>query len=760
MLFFTGKNYFIMKAISNISLLITRLRSIIPVSIALLVLSLASQEHLQATPLLGDYTINAGAATGGTNFHSFTDFASSINANGISGNVIVTVVSGSGPYIEQVVINTVQGAGPTATVLLEGNGETISAVTTTLNRHVIRLSNVQYFTINNLHISRDPSSSGGFYGIHIFSTGNYITISNCSVVMSNTTSTLDGAYIASGSETSILVTGNFHNLTLTGNSSEGGGYGASVFGLVTNLASNIVISDNQFINAHSNGVYLRETNGAVISNNFFDKTTAAVTSFNFIQTAQAANINAQIFNNTIQVSQTLNGTMTVRGIYLFNGTGHKVYNNVIHNIQLQSGTFTAIEVRTGATAPEICYNTIAIDNPIAGTGNMYGIKEELSNTNTIIRNNVISISQGTSGTKTALALASNSNLNSAFNSDYNDIWVPGGNVAQKGSPYTTMTYYPTLANWQSVSGQDSHTFNENPVFVSAHYSQPTNGTIDNTGTPVAWISTDITGATRGTPPDPGAYEFSAAPPPAPDTIYGSVMMCENATAQVYYVTPVTGATSYTWTVTGASLVSGQGSSTITVTFSNLATTISVFASNSTGNSAPTSITIGINPLPAVSFLLPVHTVCLNYLSFGLSGGTPANGTYSGPGVQNNAFNPGAAGIGNHILTYSFQDLNGCIGTATDIIAVDPCPGTDEQPGLNCNTIIYPNPFQTSASVLLPRDMGSLTVKIFNSQGKLIRTQIADASGFTLERGSLSGGVYHLLIISQEGKISYAAFQIL
>ncbi|MBK8491335.1 MAG: hypothetical protein IPL49_10710 [Saprospirales bacterium] len=120
-----------------------------------------------AQPLSGDYTINSAMGTGGNNFQSFTDFAASLNANGVSGDVVATVEPGSGPYVEQVVFSSIAGTGPNATITLEGSGETITALTNTDNRHVVRLANCQYFTINNLHVAWDPTSTSGFYAIHI-----------------------------------------------------------------------------------------------------------------------------------------------------------------------------------------------------------------------------------------------------------------------------------------------------------------------------------------------------------------------------------------------------------------------------------------------------------------------------------------------------------------------------------------------------------------------------------------------------------------
>jgi hypothetical protein len=456
-------------------------------------------------PLAGNYTINSGTATSGTNFQSFNAFASSINTNGISANVVVTVAPGTGPYNEQVVINTVTGAGPTATVLLEGSGEKISALTTTTQRHVVRLSNVSYFTINNLQVEWNAASTGGFYGIHLLNTADHVTISNCEINMLGTTSTLYGAIVASGDPTSILATGDFHNINITGNQCTGGGYGASVFGLVSNLASNINISGNTFYDFHSNGIYLRETDGAIVSNNIFDKRTSNVTSCNAIQVAQAANINAQIFNNDISVTQINNGALSIRGIYLFNGTGHKVYNNTIHDIRLTSGNFTGIEVRTGGTAPEISFNTVAITNASSTTGDLIGIAEELSNTNAILRNNNISITQTSSGLKTGLMLGATSSLTTALNSNYNNIYVPSGNIAVKGT--LTPVPYPTMLSWRNASGQDMNSKNLDPVFTSAALALPTSTFLDNSGIGVAGITTDITGATRSTPPDVGAYEF-------------------------------------------------------------------------------------------------------------------------------------------------------------------------------------------------------------------------------------------------------------
>ncbi len=153
-----------------------------------------SKNVLICSPLTGAYTINQSLATGGTNFNSFTDFSYWLSNCGISGNVTATVTAGSGPYTEQVVFRNIPGIGAGATVTIQGSGETITSDTainqtgSNPGRHIIRLIDLQYFTINNLHIDMFTGSTG-FIGIHVLNSGNHITISNCVVNMGTATST-------------------------------------------------------------------------------------------------------------------------------------------------------------------------------------------------------------------------------------------------------------------------------------------------------------------------------------------------------------------------------------------------------------------------------------------------------------------------------------------------------------------------------------------------------------------------------------------
>ncbi|MBE0646229.1 MAG: hypothetical protein IH596_00425, partial [Bacteroidales bacterium] len=100
----------------------------------------------------------------------------------------------------------------------------------------------------------------------------------------------------------------------------------------------------------------------------------------------------------------------------------------------------------------------------------------------------------------------------------------------------------------------------------------------------------------------------------------------------------------------------------------------------------------VNPVPVVT-LATLPTVCSNDPSFILSGGNPANGIYSGPGVTNDSiFNPSTAGIGTHQIIYIFTNGSGCSSADTNTITVDPLPDA-------AGAISGPSPVcQSSASV--------------------------------------------------------------
>jgi hypothetical protein len=89
--------------------------------------------------------------------------------------------------------------------------------------------------------------------------------------------------------------------------------------------------------------------------------------------------------------------------------------------------------------------------------------------------------------------------------------------------------------------------------------------------------------------DCGASNFRCfsinGPPTTPVQIYGPVQVCRRTNKVNYSINPVANAGSYTWVVPNQAIIlSGQGTTSILVDFGNWSGNVSVFATNSCGNS--------------------------------------------------------------------------------------------------------------------------------------------------------------------------------
>ena len=106
-----------------------------------------------------------------------------------------------------------------------------------------------------------------------------------------------------------------------------------------------------------------------------------------------------------------------------------------------------------------------------------------------------------------------------------------------------------------------------------------------------------------------------------------------------------------------------------------------------------TITIIVNTLPIVA-QSSLADVCDLTSVFTLTSGSPANGTYSGLGVNTSTstFNSTTAGAGNHDITYVYTDANGCTDSASTIQVVNALPSINATAGAN------PVPYNTSTTL--------------------------------------------------------------
>lgn len=118
---------------------------------------------------------------------------------------------------------------------------------------------------------------------------------------------------------------------------------------------------------------------------------------------------------------------------------------------------------------------------------------------------------------------------------------------------------------------------------------------------------------------------------------------------------------------GATYLWCDGSTTQTITLVTSGTCM-VTVTDTNGCSASDTINITIFGNPTVSLSSMMDSVCATTPPIILMG-SPAGGTFSGPGVSPNTFTPSTAGAGVHTALYMYTDTNGCSGSDSTVITV-------------------------------------------------------------------------------------------
>lgn len=153
-------------------------------------------------PLAGNYTVGA---TG--DFETLSDVAYALNTCGISAATTFNVLPGSGPFEEQITLGEITGASATNTVVINGNGETITSTTVSANRSLILLDGTDYTTIVNFNLVTISDTNN--FVIQLTNNADYNTITNNTIDMSSTmdnTGTTNAGIVVSGSLTSATAT--------------------------------------------------------------------------------------------------------------------------------------------------------------------------------------------------------------------------------------------------------------------------------------------------------------------------------------------------------------------------------------------------------------------------------------------------------------------------------------------------------------------------------------------------------------------------
>jgi hypothetical protein len=196
---------------------------------------------------------------------------------------------------------------------------------------------------------------------------------------------------------------------------------------------------------------------------------------------------------------------------------------------------------------------------------------------------------------------------------------------------------------------------------------------------------------------------------AGNTITGPASVCAGATVN-YTTTVVANATTYTWTVpTGAVINSGQGTTSINVTFGSTSGTVSYTPSGACGSGAPSNLSVTVNPLPVVA-LGPNVTQCGGTVL--LNAGNPGSTYAWSNSATTQTITVSASGTYSVVVTTS----NGCTGTGTVNVTINTLPTVS----------LGPNVTQCGGTVLL--DAGNPGATYAWSEGSTTQTITVSTTG--------------------------------
>lgn len=357
-------------------------------------------------------------------------------------------------------------------------------------------------------------------------------------------------------------------------------------------------------------------------------------------------------------------------------------------------------------------------------------------------NGSITVTAGNNcGTSASSSLAINVSTMPAatITTEGNTTFCEGGSVTLKapaGNNYT----YQWLRNGTAISGATAASFS---ATTAGNYTvQVTNGNCSKTSSAVA---VNVTNAISNN-----------------TVASGSQAVCAGTTTTLQGSTPAGGAGTYTYqweqSTNGTDFTAIQGAGTQNHNPGNLNATTWFRRKVTAGGCSSTSaaVKITVNAAPQVS-LSAFTKMCTDDDALTLTGGQPAGGVYSGTGVANGTFNPATAGAGNHTITYTFTDANGCAATATQTIEVAAeCSVTgveDEEPPHKF--VLFPNPAKDRLHIEVEvPERTDILIKLVDVRGRTIVQQ--DYTGFAgsfkaiFDLGTKARGMYFLQFTTKEG----------
>ena len=480
------------------------------------------------TGLSGTYTIGGSGA-------SYPDIASTVAdlvSCGVAGPV--TLAINNGTYYGSYALIGIAGTSATNTITFtsaSGNAADVVLVHDTVTpvsgaRHTFSMNQQSHVSFSNLTFQRVLVGTALSANLMYDNGSSFGNVSGCRFVdLSGSTSTFNQAIRMNSSD----------GMQITNNQFEGFYYGAYLFGTSANstYSTNSHFTGNTFSN-YRYGLFLQNASQFTASNNLFNDMNQLSTFGYGLYVSRGMGF--EVSNNQVL------GRLGTAGLYFFNAnrdaTGvlqNRVYNNLVSGMagtgasSLSYGIFVSGSYSATATAPinphdqlELAHNTINIALSSSTTSAFGGIHVSGGSSTTpataqlTLRNNLVNARPGTTGSlplNYAGIYFSGSFIVDSTSSNYNNVYLEdAAGLPASNAPWRVLsTNFATAADFALQFGQEMNSYTLAPNFISPSIPRPTTLALDNKGTPVAYVNTDITGASRSSStPDIGAYEFTGA----------------------------------------------------------------------------------------------------------------------------------------------------------------------------------------------------------------------------------------------------------
>jgi len=240
-------------------------------------------------------------------------------------------------------------------------------------------------------------------------------------------------------------------------------------------------------------------------------------------------------------------------------------------------------------------------------------------------------------------------------------------------------------------------------------------------------------------------------PAAAGTISGPAAVCQGSTNVVYTVPAIANATGYTWSVpTGATIIAGANTNSITVDFSSSSGSgsVTVFGTNACGDGTNSSLGVSVNTIPAT----PSITASGNVLT-----SSAANG--------NQWYHDGTAVTGATAQTYTVPatapgyywtvvTIQNCSSAQSNHIYIQGVGIGEHNTG---NISIYPVPNDGHFSISFSTEQEtSYKLDIYNSLGVKVygdRTITVNGTLITpIDLGQVPGGLYTIILRNADKQV--------